>query len=311
MNGIQLADYAKAQIGRPYWYGTFGQIANTKLLAEKAKQYPKQYSAARQQKAKDRGDIGQKVHDCVGLYKGALWSKGPDMPAEYHAAQDISADGAFKNATEKGPIGSMPEIRGLGVYRKGHVGIYIGGGRVVQAKGFDYGVIESDTEGFTDWFKYPDVDYTDCEIVSPNPEPVPEPAADPEPAPEGKIYTVVAGDTLTKIANACDPKTTAAELGRINGIENLDLIQIGQQIRLPAGTEIAAAPEVWIGIVNTVKDPLNVRSGRGTQYPIVMENGKSKQLPKGSMVEIRGEAQNGWHELADGSGFVSANFIVK
>lgn len=304
MNGIQLANYAKAQIGRPYWYGTFGQIATEKLLAEKAAQYPKQYSAARQKKAKDRGDIGQKVHDCVGLYKGALWSEEPNAPAKYNPAQDISADGAFKKAAQKGPIGSIPEIVGLGVYRKGHVGIYIGGGRVVQAKGFDYGTIESDTEGFTDWFMYPEIDYTDCELVTPQPEPVPEPAADPEPAPEGKIYTVVAGDTLTKIANACSPKTTAAELGRINGIENLDLIQIGQQIRLPAGTEIAAEAPIWIGIVNTVKDPLNVRSGRGTQYPII------KQLAKGSMVELRGDAQDGWHELADGSGYVSDKFIV-
>ena len=151
---------------------------------------------------------------------------------------------------------------------------------------------------------YPEIDYTNCEIIAPQPEPV------PEPEPEGNIYTVVAGDTLTKIANACSPKTTAAELGRINGIENLDLIQIGQQIRLPAGTEIAAEAPIWIGIVNTVKDPLNVRTGRGTQYPIVMENGRAKQLAKGSMVEIRGDAQDGWHELADGSGYVCAKFIV-
>jgi len=299
INGKQLVDYAKAQIGRPYWYGTFGQIATEKLLAEKAAQYPKQYSATRQKKAKDRGDIGQKVHDCIGLYKGALWSEGPDAPAKYNPAQDISADGAFKKATQKGPIGSIPEIMGLGVYRKGHVGIYIGGGRVVQAKGFDYGVIESDTEGFTDWFMYPEIDYTDCELVTPQPE-IPEPAPAPE-QPQKNITEIAAEIRRGDWGNEPERTQRLTAAGY-----SADFIKEAQQIvNETIAQEKQQEKPIWIGIVNTVKDPLNVRSGRGKNYPVV------KQLAKGSMAELTGDAQDGWIQLADGSGYVSAAYIVK
>lgn len=62
-----------------------------------------------------------------------------------------------------------------------------------------------------------------------------EPAKSEEPAkeapkPEPKIHTVVAGDTLSAIASANN--TTVAELVRINGISNPNLLSIGQQIKL-------------------------------------------------------------------------------
>ena len=43
--GAGLAAYAKAQLGRPYWWGTFGQTATPQLLAQKRQQYPSQYTA--------------------------------------------------------------------------------------------------------------------------------------------------------------------------------------------------------------------------------------------------------------------------
>jgi LysM repeat protein len=51
----------------------------------------------------------------------------------------------------------------------------------------------------------------------------------PKPAPAG-TYTVVAGDTLTRIANRNG--TTVARLVELNGIKNANLIQIGQVIKL-------------------------------------------------------------------------------
>ena len=35
--GQGLVEYAKAQIGKPYWWGTFGNIATPELLAYKKK----------------------------------------------------------------------------------------------------------------------------------------------------------------------------------------------------------------------------------------------------------------------------------
>lgn len=47
----------------------------------------------------------------------------------------------------------------------------------------------------------------------------------------GDVYTVVKGDTLTKIAQR--ENTTVAELVKLNGIKNPDLILTGQKLKLP------------------------------------------------------------------------------
>lgn len=62
-------------------------------------------------------------------------------------------------------------------------------------------------------------------------------------------------------------------------------------------------PETFTGIVNTIKDPLRVREGAGTQFRVL------RLLPKGSKIELHTEKVNGWYKLADGSGYVAANLI--
>lgn len=67
----------------------------------------------------------------------------------------------------------------------------------------------------------------------------------------------------------------------------------------------AHASDTFIGIVNTVKDRLNVRTGAGMNYPVI------KTLGKGSKVELYKKMVNGWYRLADGSGYVAGNLIKK
>ena len=63
-----LCKYAEAQLGRPYWRGTFGQHASPALLAYERRRFPDSYKAKDfETQAKD----GQKVHDCCGLVKAA------------------------------------------------------------------------------------------------------------------------------------------------------------------------------------------------------------------------------------------------
>lgn len=170
-----LIEYAKAQLGKPYWFGTFGQVANGKLWSEKAKQYPKYYSDRRKQIMKDRKDEGQKVHDCAGLWKGYMMSPAPSMPAIYDSKYDYTADSLYSKACqlglEHGEISTIPEIPGLGLFKKGHFGVYLGNGREIEARGFDYGVLEDGLKNtkFTNWFKIPFIKYNDVII----PEPVP------------------------------------------------------------------------------------------------------------------------------------------
>ena len=159
--GTSLAEYAIAQLGRPYWWGCFGQRADAALYMQKKKQYPGYYTA---------GDFasqyGQKVHDCVGLIKGYLWCGSPDsLPTKYSSAQDVAVEGLYRKCSRKGSITTLPEITGVCVFmaNMGHVGVYIGNGEVVEAMGHAYGVVKTKLAGrgwaywgMPDWISYGD-----------------------------------------------------------------------------------------------------------------------------------------------------------
>lgn len=153
---IGLAEYAKAMLGKPYWYGTFGNTSTEELYNTKRKQYPKYYTARDFVK-----QYNQRVHDCVGLIKGYLWSETTTSTPKYNASQDKSADGMYSASKEKGSIDTIPEIVGLLVWRKGHIGVYIGNGYVIEARGHSYGVVKTRLKdrNFTNWCKCPYITY--------------------------------------------------------------------------------------------------------------------------------------------------------
>ena len=142
--GQGLAEYALAQLGRPYWWGCFGQMADGALYAQKKKQYPGYYTAA-----DFPSQYGQKVHDCVGLIKGYLWCDSPDGYPKYNGAQDVAVDGLYRKCSRKGSITTLPEAPGVCVFmaNMGHVGVYIGNGEVVEAMGHAYGVVRTKVAG--------------------------------------------------------------------------------------------------------------------------------------------------------------------
>ena len=156
--GTGLAEYAIAQLGKPYWWGTFGQVADGALYAKKKKQYPGKYIEADYPK-----QYGQRVHDCVGLIKGYRWSDNPDSEPRYAEAQDVAVEGLYAQCTQRGAITSLPEKPGVCVFMAGlgHVGVYIGGGEVVEAMGHAYGVVKTKLAGrgwaywgMPDWISY-------------------------------------------------------------------------------------------------------------------------------------------------------------
>ena len=152
---IGLVEYAKAQLGRPYWYGTFGQAASKSLYDQKKRQYPGYY------KWSYAGEKA-KVHDCVGLIKGYLWCDNPeDTTPVYNKEQDKSANAMYTACKTKGEIATMPDIPGILVFFPGHVGVYIGGGEVIEARSRRYGVYTSKLAGrpWTSWGYCPYLTY--------------------------------------------------------------------------------------------------------------------------------------------------------
>lgn len=135
--------------------GTFGQVASQSLLDQKKKQYPSQYTAN-----DFKSQFGLRVHDCVGLIKGYLWNDERGMVV-YTPAQDKDVSGYYQNCYEIGNITDIPEVEGLLVFMKGHVGVYIGHGEVIEAKGHKFGVVKTKLSerpwtsyGKLKWLKY-------------------------------------------------------------------------------------------------------------------------------------------------------------
>lgn len=153
-----LVAYAIAQLGRPYWYGTFGQTASPALLSAKRRQYPRYYTAQ-----DFPSQYGRRVHDCVGIIKGYMWSDGPDAKPVYlsNGCPDVSANGLLAKCAEKGLIATIPQLPGVCVFMPGHVGVYVGDGWVVEARGHAYGVVRTrlTARPWRSWGKVPFIQY--------------------------------------------------------------------------------------------------------------------------------------------------------
>ncbi len=144
-----------------YVWGTYGGVLNRSLLNRKIKQYPDEVGSMSD--FIERNWLGGRTADCVGLIKGYGWLNAETHQVEYatNGMLDVSADQMYKNAKEKGLSSTMPEIPGLAVWRKGHIGIYIGNGEVIEAMGTKYGVVKTkfSAKRWTHWLKIPYINY--------------------------------------------------------------------------------------------------------------------------------------------------------
>ena len=133
--------------------------------------------------------LGGRTADCIGLIKGYSWYDPATGHINYatNGMPDINADYMAHSVAEKGTIDTIPEIPGLAVWRSGHIGIYIGNGKVVEAKATKIGVVETNlSDGtWTHWIKIPYINYIEETTEPEEPEPIeplePDGPAPPEP----------------------------------------------------------------------------------------------------------------------------------
>ena len=76
--------------------------------------------------------------------------------AALKAGSRIMIDG-----TEYGGMDTMPDIVGLGLWKQGHWGVYVGNGYAIEAMGTQYGVVRTKVEGrgWQGWCKIPYIQY--------------------------------------------------------------------------------------------------------------------------------------------------------
>lgn len=193
--------------------------------------------------------IGRKVCDCSGLLVWALKQLGETIVhhARYQYTDWCRAKGRLVNGCRED---EKPILPGTAVFLKGkedhihHVGVYVGHGICVEAKGTRWGVVTSELSHWDYWGELKMIDYTDAARL------------ENEPAPEV-------------------PKRPDDTMGRAM-VDN---------------------PGAW----------LNVRSGPGTNYPVLF------RLEKGDVVDILAiDEEKNWDQICYGSrtGWASAEYVV-
>lgn len=157
---VKWAEYAyENQWG--YVYGSHGQVLTEQRL-ETLKSVFGSHVTDKEEFIRTNW-IGRRTADCVGLIKGYGWFNAETGTIEYNknGMADVTANGMYRAATEKGNLDTMPDIPGLAVWHDGHIGVYVGDGYVIHAANTYDGVIKTPitSSGWTHWLKIPYINY--------------------------------------------------------------------------------------------------------------------------------------------------------
>lgn len=233
-----LVAYAKAQLGKPYWYGTFGYVASESLYNEKRKQYPERYKRENYNQGWTH-QYGQRVHDCVGLIKGYLWSETSTSKPAYNASQDVSANGMLNICKTKGKINTIPEVPGVLVFYDGHVGVYEGKGYVIEARGHNYGVVRTRLADrkWVYWGYCPYITY--IKVTTPEKPSVVEPSKAPNTTtPAKKSVSQIASDIIKGVGGwrNCNGEARKKKLESMGYNYSEVQVEINRQLKTPSKT---------------------------------------------------------------------------
>lgn len=162
-NAADLVAYAEYawRSGWGYVWGSYGNLLTEESFQSLLRQYPEMvggYESVIRAKW-----LGGRTTDCVGLIKSYGWFDPDTQTIRYgtNGMPDVGANAMYHAATESGTIDTIPEIPGLAVWREGHIGVYVGGGYVIEARGTSSGVVKTKLaeRGFTHWLKIPYIRY--------------------------------------------------------------------------------------------------------------------------------------------------------
>ena len=162
-NAADLAAYAEYawRSGWGYVWGSFGFLLTESQLQQLKAQYPEMvggYESIIRSKW-----LGGRTTDCVGLIKSYGWFDPNELKIRYgtNGMPDVTANGMYYAATVSGTIDTIPEVPGLAVWCNGHIGVYVGNGEVIEARGTSSGVVKTKLaeRHFTHWLQVPYIRY--------------------------------------------------------------------------------------------------------------------------------------------------------
>lgn len=138
-----LVSFVKTKLGTPYVYGAKGE----KLTLEKYNTLKKLYGSLVW--ASDKNKIGKTCTDCSGLIS-------------WYTGKVVNSTNYKNTATKVLSIGKLSQaVPGCALWRQGHIGVYIGNGYCIEAKGSAYGVVKTKASqgGWTHILWLCDIDY--------------------------------------------------------------------------------------------------------------------------------------------------------
>ena len=162
---------------------------------------------------------GKLCTDCSGFVKGILWGYPANGKYKSNGVPDINADTMIKMCKDVSTNFNNIEV-GEVVWVKGHIGVYIGKGVVLEATSKWHSKLQKTALGNKNnikglntrvWTKHGKLPYLN--YVKSN----------------SRVYVVQKGDNLTKIAKKCG--TSVNKLVALNNIKNKNLIFVGQKLK--------------------------------------------------------------------------------
>lgn len=129
--GQGLAEYAISKLGTPYFYGSKMDVLTEKKMAQMHSYYPSVVTKNYMEIARRQAQVGKINVDCSGLI-GA------------YRGRHIGSSQLYSTAKRRMPMASLKDFAiGTVLWKSGHVGVYIGDGYCVEAKGIRYGTVKT------------------------------------------------------------------------------------------------------------------------------------------------------------------------
>lgn len=331
-----FAAFLQAMVGRPYWYGTCLYKCTNGLLARKTKQYPNHYRSSRKDTYHQHVAEKEVCGDCIGAAKGYAWTNagegvveaiGSDesITSKYgsNKCPDKGANAMFAYAKDKGMpwgvIGTLPEVVGIAVTYSGHVGYYVGGGKVVEFQNFKNGCVETTLSAgkWTHWYMLPFLDYGDADTETPAQDASAKYTLGARLLKKGSKGADVAhlqrilagmgydlgdygenkdgadgkyGDKTVKAVKRFQTFAQIEADGKYGSITHKALMGVlDDNTKGEAEDEGSAAPAVSAGkMVMATADDVNVRSGPATTYKVLTRVDKGDVMPYVATAEALG-----------------------